>query len=46
MGKATGNLADPNTREAGAGGWEGVTGAAEFWEFCSVQWSLRLLSAV
>lgn len=28
VGKATGNLADPDTREAGAGGWEGVAGAA------------------
>lgn len=30
VGKATGNLADPNTREVGAGGWEGVAGAAVF----------------
>lgn len=46
VGKATGNLAAPNTREAGAGGWEGVAGAALLWELCSAQRSLHPLSAV
>jgi hypothetical protein len=46
VGKATGNLADSNTREAGARGWEGVAGAAVFWELCSVQRSPYPLCAM